>query len=313
MSPEKEYRFERMTNEKFGDLKLLYKDAFLSDVPVEFLRQKYDTGFTGVKFTGFIAYDKNNNPAAYYGVFPLFVEYKNETILACQSGDTMTHSAHRGKKLFIKLAEETFRLAEEVGIKFVYGFPNKNSYHGFMKLNWVHNGYMNKYKIIVPSLPLSFIASRTGALKKKYLKIANSELAKLNSGEEYIDNSISRDEFIRVKHDKPFFIYKEYFKKHLISVNGKKVYLKIENTLQVGDIEARTEEEFWQVIKGLKIIAFKIGTPVITFQLSPGTRQNSFMAKKYKPEEVVPICYYDIKSNLDLAKLKFTFADFDTF
>lgn len=307
------YRLERMSDERFGDLKLLYENAFLTGITEDFLRQKYDTGFTKKKFFGYIAYDENNSPAAYYGIFPLFAEYKGKTILASQSGDTMTHSAHRGKGLFIRLARETFRLAREEGISFVYGFPNRQSYRGFMKLDWQHNGYMNKYKVIVPALPVSLASNKITALKKTYLKITGSVLSKYKTDVKYFENSVQQEDFIRVKHDEDYFRYKEYFKKYIISVHGRKVYLKIDNSLMVGDIERCGEKEFWQVIWGLKMIAFKTGVPVITFQVSPGTALDSFLAKKYKPEESLPVCYFSLAGDLDLSKLKFTLSDFDTF
>jgi GNAT superfamily N-acetyltransferase len=314
MNSADQYRVERMSAEKFGDLELLYKDAFMTDITEDFLKQKYDTGFTGKKFIGFIAYDEKNNPAAYYGVFPLFAEYKGETILAAQSGDTMTHPAHRGKGLFIRLAAEAYRLASDEGINFVYGFPNKhNSYHGLMKLKWTHNGYMNKYRIIVPAMPLSLASAKVGALKKTYLKLAEAVLSKHESGSSYFENSIPQDEFIRIKHDTEYFSYKKYFKKYLATVSGKNVYLKADNTLQVGDIERCTYQEYEHVISDLKLIAFKMGVPVITFQVTPGTEQEGFLAKRYKAGESLPICFLNLKSELDLTKLKFTQADFDTF
>lgn len=308
------YRLERMSEAGYGALKFLYKDAFLTGVTEEFLKKKYDTGFTGKKFIGYIAYDDNNFPAAYYGVFPLFAEHKGEVILAAQSGDTMTHSAHRGKGLFIRLANEAYRLAAEEGIQFVYGFPNKhNSYHGLMKLKWIHNGFINRYRIIVPSLPISIAAGKTAVLKKIYENRSEKVFSKFRSPNEYFNNSISQDDFIRVKHDEKYFNYKKYFKKHIAMVNGKNVYLKTDNTLLIGDIERCSDQEFMQVIKVLKKAAFKIGAPVITFQLSPGTEQDKFLAGKYKAGESLPVCYLNLGSSLDLSKLKFTQADFDTF
>jgi hypothetical protein len=45
--------------------------------------------------------------------------------------------------MFIKLAKQAYEIAAERGIQFVYGFPNANSHHGFVrKLGWtdLHNG-----------------------------------------------------------------------------------------------------------------------------------------------------------------------------
>ena len=72
-----EFRFEIMNVERVGNIKFLYKDAFLTDVSEDFLRQKHNTNFTGVNFIVYIAYYAKNTTAAYYGIYPLYFTYKN--------------------------------------------------------------------------------------------------------------------------------------------------------------------------------------------------------------------------------------------
>ncbi|HEY3249926.1 MAG TPA: GNAT family N-acetyltransferase [Ignavibacteria bacterium] len=303
-----DYKFERLDENRLVDLQYLYKDAFLTDVSLEFLKKKYDTSAYGVRYAGYVAYDKTDSPAAYYGVFPLHVENKNQVILAAQSGDTMTHSAHRGKGLFYNLATQTYKLAEQIGIKFVYGFPNTNSFHGFMKLKWTHDGNIKKYRIKVPALPASVFSGKSTA----YQKYVNTVLSNHISKKKYFENSLPHDEYIAVKHDEAYFRYKEYSKKYILDIAGKCVYVKAEKSLQIGDIERCSENEFFSILNKLKKIAFKIGIPIITFQVSPGIEYDRFLEKKYNAEESVAIGYINF-SNLELNKLRFTFADFDTF
>ena len=98
-----EYKIERMSRERLKDLIPLYKDAFSKNVSLKYFQDKFDTKIFGAEYIGFIAYAGNNAPAAYYGLFPCQVMYDEKILLSATSGDTMTHSAHRGKGLFVAI------------------------------------------------------------------------------------------------------------------------------------------------------------------------------------------------------------------
>lgn len=85
-----------------------------------------------------IAIDKEiDKVAAVYAVSPVHFQIGGSKMLACQSLDTMTDVDYRGKGLFVKLAKDVYEKATEDGLKLVYGFPNGNSIHGFVKkLEW---------------------------------------------------------------------------------------------------------------------------------------------------------------------------------
>lgn len=79
----------------------------------------------------------NNLLVGHYAVIPMVVQVKNNLVKAVFSMTTMTHPDYQGQGIFSYLAGETYREAGERGFEFVYGFPNKNSYHGFIKkLDW---------------------------------------------------------------------------------------------------------------------------------------------------------------------------------
>ncbi len=100
-------------------------------------QKKYDTAYTGVGYVGFMAFHPDGEPLAYYGVLPCFMQYKGALVLAAQSADTMTNPKYRYKGLFVELSLVTFELCKTLGITFVFGFPNQNSYHGAVnKLGW---------------------------------------------------------------------------------------------------------------------------------------------------------------------------------
>jgi hypothetical protein len=93
-------------------------------------------------------------------------------IIAGQSCDTMVRADKRDKKLFIRLAEESYARAANEGMKIVFGFPNRNSYPGFLrKLGW-HKICALKhyyYRIGVQRL----LGKRTDCIIKHFLQFPN--------------------------------------------------------------------------------------------------------------------------------------------
>ena len=65
------------------------------------------------------------------------LNFLGKEILAGQSCDTMIRSDQRGKRWFTRLAESNYEYASANGVQAVFGFPNRNSFPGFMKyLGW---------------------------------------------------------------------------------------------------------------------------------------------------------------------------------
>ncbi len=309
-----EYRFERVSQEKLKDLQLLYKASFEEDVSAEFLKMKYDTSAFGVSFTGYIAYSAAGEPAAYYGVFPCKAIINGKISLAAQSGDTMTHPDHRGKGLFIKLAKATYQLAAQEGIKFVFGFPNENSYHGFVKkLGWIHSENLNIYRLKVFTLPLGYLSSRISLFKNLYSSYCSSVLKKYNPRQTDFENPHINSQYGGLLRDKDFFKYKNYYPKEVITINGKKIYIKTAGALRVGDIEHCTREEFFLIVKKLKKLARRLGCYAVIFYYSPGTQFDKYLSEITDAEKGLAIGYVNLTEGQDPGLLKFSQADLDTF
>jgi len=85
----------------------------------------------------------NNLLIGHYAVIPMVVQVKNTSTPAAFSMTTMTHPDYQGQGIFTYLAKETYSEAQKRGFKFVYGFPNQNSYYRFIKkLGWMDFGKM---------------------------------------------------------------------------------------------------------------------------------------------------------------------------
>ncbi|MES2133973.1 MAG: GNAT family N-acetyltransferase, partial [Bacteroidota bacterium] len=151
------YTFIKLESENIKHLYTLFTAVYNKSCPKQYFDLKYATQYTGAEYIGFFAFE-NNIPVAYYGVVPTIISISRQRVLAAQSCDTMTHPAHTKKGLFTELAKRTFELAKQKGIHFVFGFPNQNSYPGFIKhLGFTHTETMNRYTISLSNTPFKLL------------------------------------------------------------------------------------------------------------------------------------------------------------
>ncbi len=309
------YIFTKLTSENQQDLIPIYSDAFGIEVSLDFLRAKQNTSFTGFEHVGFIAYDEHNQPAAFYGVYPCMVEYHGKKYLVAQSGDTMTHSSHVGKGLFTQLAQKTYDYCKENGFHLVFGFPNENSFPGFIKrLGWSHFDDMTPYLIRIKCIPWIRLKNTFKLPQSLHDKWCNFVLNRLKQGNPFKSSAFSNETPV-VDHSSEFFGYKTYSKNYLVKLNGKNLWLKFDDTfLFIGDFETSSEAEFKQVIKRLKRLAFFLGLPHLRFQTSSSTEGERLFQKFSLPMQVnYPVGGINFSGEIPLEKLKFTGADNDTF
>jgi hypothetical protein len=283
---------------------------------MKFLIKKYNTKAFGAENIGYVAYDTLGNPVAYYGIFPCraAADSAGKTILIAQSGDTMTHPKHRGKGLFVKLAEKTYSLARQHGIKFIYGFPNKNSTHGLVKsLGWTHEENLNIYRIKIITFPLAYICNKISVLNGFYRWYSDLIIKNMLSKRKYFENPLLAEGYYGVERNGEFFDYKTYMHKHIAVVNGKCVYLKTAPALRIGDVETCSETEFNIIVNKLKTLARLLGNYAVIFYYSPGVKYDGYLKKRYNAIKGLAVCWIDFESGLDLSRFKVAQADLDTY
>lgn len=88
----------------------------------------------------------------------------NQFMIA-QSCDTAVVPEARGKGVFVNMIDKAVEILKDQKVDLMVGFPNNNSYHGFMKLGWKHIG--NYKTLIFLSHPIDIIASKIGHHNKK--------------------------------------------------------------------------------------------------------------------------------------------------
>jgi hypothetical protein len=310
------YRFEKLSGDNIGDLVPIYNSAFQKDISINELIEKFDTSFTGFKNVGFIAYAPEGEPAAFYGVFPCFATYNGVKYLVAQSGNTMTHANHTGRGLFTALAKMTYDYCRENRIHLVFGFPNQNSYPGFIKkLDWKHFDDMRAYLIRVKCVSWIRIKRIFRLSEKLHQSLGNFMLSLCRKGTAF-QSSCNSDDTIVVDHNKEFLAYKSYAKNYLLEIEGVNVWLKFnESFLLIGDIEKCSDKVFIKVIAKLKLFSFFMGLSHIRIHCSSGVWLEKSLVSygAHKRDISYPIGGINLTQVLHMGKMKFTTADNDTF
>lgn len=120
-----------------------------------------------------VAHADTGELAGQYVVIPLEFRIEGKVVKGSLSLNTLTHPNYRGMGLFTKMANQAYAICEEEGLALTLGFPNKNSYPGFVrKLNFQHIG--NASVMFRPLRPLRLLAALPKAPSAP--KYAKSEL-----------------------------------------------------------------------------------------------------------------------------------------
>lgn len=307
-----EYSIVRLNRSNLKDLAKLHSEVYTSVDENHYLK-KYDTAYTQVQFTGFIAYSIDDAPVAYYGVIPCFIQFENEKILAAQSADTMTHPTYRNKGLFVKLATHTFQLCIQLGIRLIFGFPNQHSYPGFIKLGWEMTETMDCFTIPVQTLPLAALSSKTKFLRNIYDRYCNFILRTISTSLKGVSSSVLAGGLGGVYRNADYLNYKTYSATRVIAIGSSKIWISYKHDLRIGDIENVNEKFFLKTMGELKKIAKKLGQNQIQFHTSTGTTLHHMFAQHYFASASFPVLFKDLGSGIPFEKIKFTFADIDIF
>jgi GNAT superfamily N-acetyltransferase len=130
--------------------KVAYKDNPIKKFNNSYQKWLYEDSPAGKAIT-YLALDKDKL-AGHYSVVPIFLKFKNRKIKAAVSVDSVTSPDYRRRGIFTILAERVYNQAKKEKVSFVFGFPNENSFDGFIKkLNWAYIG--NIPQLILPIQP----------------------------------------------------------------------------------------------------------------------------------------------------------------
>jgi hypothetical protein len=130
------YSIHKLNENEFDILIPLMQNCFGLDVNINYFKWKYKDNPSGFVVGFYAKHNDSGEIAAYYGVIPELYDVNNKPEIIYQSCDTMTHSNHRRKGLFQKLALHCFDFLSNDKKLFIYGFGGGQSTPGFIKFGW---------------------------------------------------------------------------------------------------------------------------------------------------------------------------------
>lgn len=299
------------------DLIYLYKICFDKDVTQSEVKNKHINCDGKIKYVGFIAYDDNTHePAAYYGVFPNYMCYKNNKILIAQSGDTMTSPNYRKKGLFIKLAEITFNFCTENNIRLITGLPNKLSIGGFKK-------YLSFTQVenltTLTFFENKFHYNRFYIKRKKIIylneKLINKILGKFLNKPKMFKNSNKNSKNAYMIHQSNFHNNKIKNNDYCISFKNNKIWIRVEiNRLVICDINLIDKSSIKKELFLMKILTLMLGKRF----LSHTCTKNSFTYLNFekfsnKKSNNYNLIFRSLGLDINFNKIVFLECDADVF
>jgi GNAT superfamily N-acetyltransferase len=310
------YKFLKIEPELYIHIQTLYRICFHYEVDLKEIALKYDTSLFGCSDIGFLAFDQNDKPAAYYGVFPMILKYNNEQILVAQSGDTMTAPQHQKKGLFVQLARKTYEYAKKVGIQFVFGFPNENSFPGFeKKLSWIFFGNMERFDILNRTLPLCEISSKSILFESIYYqwvkyRLKNYLIKSMPTTAQNFDVNPAG-----IERNLNFFKYKLKVKNvYLITIASFEIMIKIKGHLIIGDVAYFNKSEFSDFISIVKALGHDLGCRKVVFTMNKNHWLHEYFNEFFVSKTSLPIGFLFLNDqNINPEKISFIHSDFDTF
>jgi hypothetical protein len=200
------YRFEPLAPDKLDLLVPLMRDAFGMEVDRKLFDWKYRENPAG-EAIGNIARAADGEVAAFYGMIPEIYRWGSRTQRIYQSCDTMTHSRHRRRGLFKKLALRTYEEAERADPSFyAFGFSGPMSTPGFLRMGWkIVFEVPHRFKPrMLCRLRLGTRSSRANMLERPNEPLF--EMMQANESRRDVSKVYDRD-YLRWRLDNPAFRY----------------------------------------------------------------------------------------------------------
>lgn len=309
---EKEFDIRRFSKTNFGDFHWLFVNVFGVKKTLNELKRKYDTAETGVEYIGYIAYD-SGKPVAYYGVLPHYFTYQGKTELVAHSIDSVTLPEYQRAGVFRQLATMTYALAEEHGIRLIWGFGTEKSGPAVRKyLNFELANEMIGFQWDGTDLPFRKYRNKLGGVFSETRRSKKILQPWMIDGP--FTSSLNDAEGPLVKRDESYMTHKSRGGSFFIEIDGAQFWVKAYNGIWIGDMHAPNEEVLENALKKLVSLAKEKRLGNVIFQSSPDTFPARVAAKS--ANKVFPswhLVYRNLNSDFPLEKLKATLADIDTF
>lgn len=308
------YQFRPITDDNLSDVAAVFQSVVQKTVTTRYLRSKYKTPWSKGQMWGFIAYEASTGkPVAVAGALPCLIVAGGRNILAAQTMDTLTDPAHSGRGLMTTLLRMTTEALSAEGIQLFFGFCNQNSHHLYIqKLGWQQLFKMECYFLPGAVFPMEALLRRSG-LTFLWRFFAKKILGRYASPLEGFPNSLEAEGYSYVLHDTAYFRYKNFTFNCLANIAGTLAWIKADGGLLVGDVQCNTGTDFDAFLRGAQQLARRLGLRRVIFQVSPGTRLQTELVKRIPTHGSWVVVAQDLTQSADLATLRFTYGDVDTY
>lgn len=155
-----------------------YRQCFIfngSDKSLGILKWMHQQNLPGLNSIYYAIDRETKDIAAIYTYLPVILKCMEKVVNGMQSFDTLTDKRHRSRGLFIKLASKIEKEESLKNNELVYGFPNENSVHGFVKkLGFT---YFGEVPILIKPFRISYFFNKI--LKRKQAGMPQSNCGML--------------------------------------------------------------------------------------------------------------------------------------
>ena len=245
-------------------------------------------------------------------MIPYELTYDGKKELAVQSLDSMTHPLYMKRGLFKTLMEKVYEDLNAENISFIWGFPNDGSIKSATKkLNWQPTIPMNGYCIPVMNRYISFAKRRANSMF--YGENILSGIFEKELVNEFPAHSLAGCDYVTTVRNQNYFDYKVFGGSILINMNGIKIWLKLNGSIFIGDMDNISASELKRLMPLIIDKAKKCGASNIYFQTHAGSQIDNSFATHYPRFTSWKILYHNLCSALPLEKIGVTFGDLDSF
>ena len=294
----------------------LFRDAFAGrEFKPDWLRRKYSCQHAGLEGFACVAFDEQGDPAGSVGVLPWPVRFEDRVETAGQMVDVATHSAHRGRGLFVALADRAREVCEAAGVGFLYGFPNEEAYPIWVhKLGYEHTQDLGEYRRRVRTIWAEKLSHRARPLRRLYERYLDRKLGAAAAPDPLLANSFATEGFAHIERDRTFHMYKSTFDgSRVLATEGGRAWVKVRHALMIGDLEAQSDSDLELTARALAHLSSRLGVHEIVLQASKETRLSDFFTRRFEVSRDLPVIYRNLRSEIPKEKLRFTLGDLDNF
>lgn len=305
------YRFERLSDSNLHHLPLLYYSLYKKHLPVSYFASKYNTAHLTPSKYGYFAFD-NQTAAGFTGMIPYALEYQGKKELAVQSVDSMTHPLYMKQGIFKMLMDYVYEDLQKENVSFIWGFPNDASVKSATKkLNWLPTPNINGYYIPIANRYTSYLIRKTNQFLYQQKPLEKNFASEITN--EFPLHSLRECDYVTTVRNRAFFDYKKFGGSILVTIQGKKLWLKLNGSLFIGDMDIVSPSELKQIMTELIARAKCLGATNIYFQTHGGSQLDKSFSALYPNVGSWKILYHQLNSTFPLSKIGVTLGDLDSF